>query len=317
PLSEIVSAFYFTTNVGWKTLANNLKPELQGEELPPSLFQKAGPGTVEIKPVARYSPDFLLNFGYYVNTQRGPKQIQTGILAKAGKFPEHQTLFPKLAKGINLFDPGDQSFGFYAVSPDHSLYSEDCWNILFHPTKASHAVRIYPAKDENGTTITNTYLVCMEEAANGDYNDYVFIVRNIKPAPLEGNFVSIMNGKSFDGWYKWFQGRNKNEDPENIFSLENGGVLHDTGKELGYIMTDKSFADFHLKLEFKWGEKKWPPRENAKRDSGICYNIPDDTQDFIWPKSVECQIQEGDVGDFWLLEYATIQVEGKQNAPSN
>ncbi|HWA34609.1 MAG TPA: DUF1080 domain-containing protein, partial [Cyclobacteriaceae bacterium] len=138
----------------------------------------------------------------------------------------------------------------------------------------------------------------------------------IKPVPLESEFTPLMNGRNFDGWHKWFQGRNKNEDPANIFTLE-GGTLHDTGKELGYLMTEKSFTDFHLTLEFKWGEKKWPPRENAKRDSGICYNIPGDTQDFIWPQSVECQIQEGDVGDFWLLEYSTIQVEGKQNAPSN
>jgi hypothetical protein len=39
--------------------------------------------------------------------------------------------------------------------------------------------------------------------------------------------------------------------------------------------------------------------------------------DSIWPKSIECQIQEGDVGDFWLLGFSTIQVNGKQNQPAN
>jgi hypothetical protein len=91
--------------------------------------------------------------------------------------------------------------------------------------------------------------------------------------------------------------------------------LHDLGTELGYIMSEKSFGNYHFVLDFKWGEKKWPPRDKMKRDSGICYNIPEDEPDSIWPQSVECQIQEGDVGDFWLLNYSTIQVDGKQNSP--
>jgi Domain of Unknown Function (DUF1080) len=317
PLAMVVAALGYTIDVGWKTLANHAKPEIQGEELASCLFTKATNGPVEIIPVARYSPDFPLNFGYYTNSSSGPQQFQAGILAKAGKFPEHQTLFPRVAKGGTSIDPGEKTFGFYAISPDHTLYSEDCWNILFHPSKATHATRIYPIKDKTGKLVDNTYLLCMEEALNGDFNDYVFVIKNVKPAFIQDEFSTIMNGKNLDGWHTWFQTRGKNNDPEKVFTLEEGGVLHDTGKELGYIITEQSFSNFHFKLEFKWGEKKWAPRDQAKRDSGICYNIPADAEDFIWPPSVECQIQEGDVGDFWLLEYSTIQVDGKQNAPSN
>ena len=157
----------------------------------------------------------------------------------------------------------------------------------------------------------------MEEAANGDYNDYVFIIKNVKPVFIGKDFTSLMNGKNLDGWHTWLQGREKNSDPEKIFTFQSDGVLHDLGKELGYIMTDKSFGNYHFVLDFKWGEKRWPPREPNKRDSGICYNIPEDSKDEIWPPSVECQIQEGDVGDFWLLGNSTIQVDGKQNPPLN
>jgi hypothetical protein len=38
--------------------------------------------------------------------------------------------------------------------------------------------------------------------------------------------------------------------------------------------------------------------------------------DSIWPRSIECQVQEGDVGDFWLLGFSTIKVNGIQNKPS-
>jgi hypothetical protein len=266
-------------------------------------------------PVARYSPDFLLNFGYYVPSSRGPVQHQAGILAKAGEYPEHQTLFPAVAHGSTSFDPGKNTFGFYAISPGHTVYSEDVWNILFYPTHAAHAMRIYPLRSQHGE-IPNSYMVCMEEAANGDYNDYVFIVRNVKPVQLDNEFVSLFNGKNLAGWYTWLQSKGKSNDPDNVFTVEEGGILHDQGSELGYIMTEQSFNNFHFMLEFKWGQKRYPPRESNKRDSGICYNIPEGEPDHIWPQSIECQIQEGDVGDFWLLDYSTIQVDGKQNFPS-
>jgi hypothetical protein len=315
PLAQIVEALGYKVDVGWTTLPNHLHPDLQGEELKPTLFTKAGEGNVEMIPVARYSPDFPVNFGYYTPSKNGPVQHQAGILSVAGQYPEHQTLFPGLSVGQSSFDPGDDAFGFYAISPTHTVYSEDIWNILFYRAHASHAMRIYPVHDKNGVNMKNTYLVCMEEASNGDYNDYVFLVKNVKPFFTENEFAQLMNGKDLSGWYTWLQNTGKNNDPENIFTIEDDGILHDMGKELGYIMTEKSFGNFHFKLQFKWGEKRWPPRDTLKRDSGICYNIPEEEPDHIWPRSVECQIQEGDVGDFWMLGYSTIQVNGEQNPP--
>jgi hypothetical protein len=317
PLSIIAQALDLDTKIGWSTLANHWRPELQGDELAPALFRKATGAPVELIPVARYSPDFPVNFGYYTSTPTGPSQHQVGILAKAGSYPEHQTLFPDLSSGKKEFDPGSSVFGFYAISPTHTVYSEDIWNILLYPGHAPHAMRIYPVKSEKGQALDNTYLLCMEEATNGDYNDYVFLVKNVEPVFLDEHFNSLFNGKNLDGWYTWLQGKGRNNDPDHIFAVKENGVIHDMGTQLGYIMTTQRFGNYHFTLEFKWGEKRWPPRENSKRDSGICYNIPDDEPDGIWPQSVECQVQETDVGDFWLLGNSTIQVGGKQNAPSN
>lgn len=310
-LAVVTRALGYEIKLGWETLANNLMPTLQGNELRPALFRKVDSHrAVQMIPVARYSPDFPVTFGLYTNTSNGPIQHQNGILKEAAKFPEHQTLFPDFSGSGLPYDPGDNQFGFYAISPTHTAYSEDVWNILFHPTYAAHAMRIYVVTEE-----PDTYLVCMEEAANGDYNDYVFLVRNVQPVFLEQSFAHLMNGQDLDGWYTWLKTKGKNNDPEKIFTVQPDGVLHDTGKELGYLMTEKSFDNFHFKLEFKWGDTRWPPRENSKRDSGICYNVPANSEDEIWPPSVECQIQEGDVGDFWMLGYSTIQVDGKQNRP--
>ncbi len=313
PLARIATALGYKVDIGWGGLANNSLPILQGDEIAASQFLKASKGNVEIVPVARYSPDFELPFGYYIDSAAMPQKTQVGILAKAGLYPEHQTLFPAIAKGGYTFNPGSKAFGFYATGPTHTAYSEDVWNMLLHPTNAVHATRIYPLKNTIGDVIKNTYLLCFEEAKNGDYNDYVFVVKNIVPV-TDNHFTKLFNGKNLNGWHTYLKGIG-NTDPNNNFKIEDS-ALHVLGKDLGYAITNEPYANYHFKIEFKWGEKRWPPRENDKRDAGICYNIPLNAPDSIWPQSIECQVQEGDVGDFWLLGFSTIKADGKYNQPS-
>lgn len=126
-------------------------------------------------------------------------------------------------------------------------------------------------------------------------------------------FKPLFNGKDINGWYTFLKTKGKSNDPDSVFSVTNG-LLKITGKEFGYIVTEKSFENFHLVVEFKWGEKKYPPREDKVRDNGICYYVV--PTDRVWPRSVECQIQEGDCGDFWLIDSVTAVVDGKQVGPT-
>ncbi|HEU5167709.1 MAG TPA: DUF1080 domain-containing protein [Chitinophagaceae bacterium] len=126
-------------------------------------------------------------------------------------------------------------------------------------------------------------------------------------------FKPLFNGKDLKGWYSFLKTKGKNNDVDTVFSV-NSGLLKITGKEFGYIVTEKTFSDFHLVVEFKWGEKKYPPREDKPRDNGICYYVV--STDKVWPRSVECQIQEGDCGDFWLIDSVTAVVDGVQQGPT-
>lgn len=97
-----------------------------------------------------------------------------------------------------------------------------------------------------------------------------------------------------------------NNDPKNVFSVieENGEeLLYITGEIYGGLTSKQEYGNYHLKAEFKWGEKKWAPRLNQKRDNGILYhcNGPLGTFWNVWMSSLECQIQEGDFGDFIAL----------------
>jgi hypothetical protein len=171
----------YPVNVGWNTLGNHCRAELLGEEISASVFQKASPGAVMMIPIARYSPDFELAFGYYFMRADTVVRKHAGTLAKADQYPQHQILYPKMAAGSVVFDPGDQPIGFYARSPSHIAYTQDTLNKKYFPDHVAHATRIYPLKSADGKLQPNSYLVCFEEAKNGDYNDYVFIVKNIKP----------------------------------------------------------------------------------------------------------------------------------------
>lgn len=134
------------------------------------------------------------------------------------------------------------------------------------------------------------------------------------PAPAraadEGT-VELFNGKDLTNWYVFVQHKDKSNpstDPNGVIKVEDG-VIHVSGQEFGYIMTEKEYENYRLIVEFKWGTKKWPPRENAKRDSGILMHCVG--PDKIWPKSIECQIQEGDCGDFHNVGGTSIEVGGK------
>lgn len=128
-------------------------------------------------------------------------------------------------------------------------------------------------------------------------------------------FKPLFNGKNLDGWYSFLKTSGKSNDPDTVFSVNNG-ILKITGKEFGYIVTETTFSDFHLIAEFKWGEKKYPPRENRVRDNGICYHVV--PTDKVWPRSIEFQIQEGDCGDCWLIDSVTVLTDtGRTQATKN
>lgn len=129
-------------------------------------------------------------------------------------------------------------------------------------------------------------------------------------AILFSSFIPGKNSRLFlpdksDGWYIFLSASKKDNDPKKVFRFEKN-VLHVSGEEFGYISTEKKYRDFHFTVEFKWGEKKYPPRLNAKRDAGIMYHVNFYNGDKIWPRSLEYQVQEGDCGDFWMTDSTTI-----------
>jgi hypothetical protein len=131
-------------------------------------------------------------------------------------------------------------------------------------------------------------------------------------ASLAGSdgWVPLLNGTNFDGWYTFLPSTGKNNDPKKVFKMESG-MVHildipesEEKQEFGYLSSEREFSNCRIRVEFKWGAKRFVPNNENKRDSGLLYffNGPDK----IWPRALEFQIQETDVGDLWLLDGSRI-----------
>jgi hypothetical protein len=180
PLDGVVKTLGYKINVGGTGLILSTGPAAIGDEVLKPLFQKAGTGPVTMKAVARYSPDDLLAYGFYTKTNGTPVLTEIGKIA----LNQEQTLLPLLTSGSKTsFDPGSSTFGFYTGATSYAnqnTYTEDELNTGPLP----HSVRIYPLKNRAGIAVANSYLVAFEPASNGDYQDYVFKVTNVKPAAI-------------------------------------------------------------------------------------------------------------------------------------
>jgi hypothetical protein len=118
--------------------------------------------------------------------------------------------------------------------------------------------------------------------------------------PTDG-VIRLFNGKNLDDWTTWLRDA-KHEDPRKVFTVEDG-MLHVSGDGLGYIRTNKSYRDYHLVAEFKWGKRTWQDRKDRTKDSGVLVHCigPDGGYGDTFMTSFEAQIIQGGVGDFIVV----------------
>ncbi len=125
-------------------------------------------------------------------------------------------------------------------------------------------------------------------------------------------------GKSVDGKTGRPLGLGWNERDLFAVRIEAGEpVLRISGEIYAGLTTLEEFGDYHLRLEFRWGDAKWPPRLERLRDSGLLYHGTGAHGAFwnVWMRSLECQIQEGDCGDLYVLGGTVARIRGVEPAP--
>ena len=165
------------------------------------------------------------------------------------------------------------------------------------------------------------------------------VVLGVTAIHAQSGWTSLWNGTNLDEWTTWMQQppptsevpglqRDANgkytepigsgRDPLKVFTVvkdvDGRPAIRISGEVFGELRSKGSFKDYHLRMQFKWGEKKWPPRDRPEtpRDSGLLYHVhaPPGAGGRTWARSIELQIQEHDVGDLYAVGSA-IAVRAK------
>jgi hypothetical protein len=150
------------------------------------------------------------------------------------------------------------------------------------------------------------------------------------PTAQQGAWTPLWNGRDLEGWTTWMQrpeptsdvpgltrgadGRytepiGSNRDPLRVFTVvpevDGKPAIRISGEAFGELRSARVLEDYHLTLQFKWGQKKWPPRDaaNRSRDTGLLYHVHAGPGEGgrLWARSIEFQIQEGDTGDLYAV----------------
>ncbi len=189
-LQWILDTYQIPVNVGTSNPASNvldIVPLKPNDEVAMNLLAKAGPGSVTVDPIAVYSSAAspALALGYYTFAGGMTNLTQQYTVPAT----DIQTVNPHVT-GSDQFDPGSSIFGLYTQWPGQKnrlVYTEDSRNTWQPDVRLKRAMRFYPLKNADGSVVPNAYVVAVEEATNHDYQDGVFIVRNVRLAAPGGS----------------------------------------------------------------------------------------------------------------------------------
>jgi len=133
-------------------------------------------------------------------------------------------------------------------------------------------------------------------------------------------YLSFRHTSSYDGTQPMgpdgepLQPIGYNRDVADVFTviLEEGApVLRISGEIYGAVFTKAEFHDYHLRLRVRWGQRKWEPRTDKLRDSGVLYHSRGDSGvDWwrSWKLSQEFQVMEGHMGDYWSIAGSAVEI---------
>ncbi|RYD48761.1 MAG: DUF1080 domain-containing protein [Verrucomicrobiaceae bacterium] len=180
-LQGIVRALGIPLDVGGGQLELDTGKDVIGQSKAIPAFRAAGKEKVRITPVARFSPKGVTPFGIVLEGET--ELVEKGRLADVSEaIPDaHQCLFPPLEGDSSSveFEAPEKPFALYMKGHQYTSFSDPA---IETTAGIPHTGRVYPVTCFEGRAMKNAWLVGFEEAANGDYQDALFLVENVVPA---------------------------------------------------------------------------------------------------------------------------------------
>ena len=134
--------------------------------------------------------------------------------------------------------------------------------------------------------------------------------------PAQAQWTPLFNGKNLDNFDIAYASQPVDGRPASaLFEVRDGEIHAYRNEKAGsrqpaaYFQTRDAHRDFVLHLEYKWGDNKFAPRMHRVMDAGVVFHIYE-TKPNDWPHGVECQIEDTNTADLWLLS-ATADIAVK------
>ena len=119
---------------------------------------------------------------------------------------------------------------------------------------------------------------------------------------------SLFNGRDLKGWHMDVPALDNDPNGKKPFIVRNK-MLVSLGTPGGHLITDKSFHDYRLTVEYRFSA--------APGNCGVLVHCSTPRALYgMFPKSIEVQMQSGDAGDFWCIgEDITVPDMEKRRGP--
>jgi hypothetical protein len=109
----------------------------------------------------------------------------------------------------------------------------------------------------------------------------------------------------------------KHQDVFTVSQEQGKPLLRISGEYYGCLQTREDFSNYHLRLDTRWGAKKWVPRLDEPKDSGILYHSrgPFGVDYWkSWALSHEFQVIEKGLGEYWTQATSAMDIRARPKA---
>ena len=150
-----------------------------------------------------------------------------------------------------------------------------------------------------------------------------------------GPAVSLFNGKDLKDWSAWLGyadpaltykrppvapigATDQSAEIFKVVTQDGRPALYVNGKIWGSLVHKGDFRNYHLRLQYKWGQGRWTPREAQAPNNGLLYHshgAPGVVWG-TWSQAVEFEIMTGSVGMVVPVGEAISVVADAEHDPS-
>ena len=302
---ERVALFDGQTLKGWTVL------KCEAEVQDGHMFIKSGNGLVQTE--KKYG-DFVLEFECKALNEG---KWDSGVYFRYDKVPANRP-WPDRYQ-VNLLKGREGNVGGVKGAASKGLYKAGQWNtfkLTVQGTTLALEMNGKPAWKATGLAGPKEGFISVQaEVPHGGQFlfRHIYITTNPSSAGAgaaiaKGGPRSLFNGRDLAGWHVDVPLRDKKPDAGPSFIVRDGNLVS-LGKPNGHLITDATYANYRLEVEYRFAGKPG--------NCGVLVHASTPRALYkMFPKSIEVQMNHRHAGDFWcIVEDITVPDMVRRRGP--